>query len=83
MVIPDEDSWLPEYMTKYVKSQLGQGIILRWEPEEYYQRKGWNYLNFLKDGEEVTELARQNGYSLVITSAGQVGWVKSHLIIAK
>ena len=32
--------------------------------------------------EQVTELARQNGFSLVSTADGQIGWVKSNLIVS-
>lgn len=83
VVAPDNDSWLPEYMTKHVKSQNGNCLILRLGPVEYYEDGGDNYLDRVWEKTEVTELARQNGFSLIKTATGQVGWVKSHLIVSE
>ena len=73
VVVPRDDSWLETYETKYVKASRGQCIILRWEPKEAYTLNGYNILNRVWEKEAVTEMARQNGFSLIKTSAGQVG----------
>ncbi|HCB65244.1 MAG TPA: hypothetical protein DEP43_04700 [Ruminococcaceae bacterium] len=77
-----DDNWLEEYETKYVKSSIGTCIILRWRPEKDFEYDGYNFLGRVWEKETVTEMARQNGYSLIKTSAGQVGWVPSQYIVS-
>lgn len=82
IIVPEDDNWLEEYETKYVKSSIGTCIILRWRPEKDFEYDGYNFLGRVWEKETVTEMARQNGYSLIKTSAGQVGWVPSQYIVS-
>ena len=82
VTIPDDDAWLDNYEVKYVKSKLGNCIILRFYPVEKFTYDGYNLLDRVWDREQVIELARQDGFSLVSTSDGQIGWVKSNLIVS-
>ena len=43
---------------------------------------GVNYLDLVWEEEEVTELARQNGFSLIRTQSGQIGWVPSDYLVS-
>lgn len=80
VVYPDDLSWLPEIESKYVRSKRGNCIILRWEPNEDYEYKGYNYLMKVNEGTLVTVLARQDGFSLIKVQDGVVGWVPSRLL---
>ena len=78
---PGSNSWLSDYVKKTVKSKLGNGIILRYMPIQDFDYYGYNNLGLVTDGTRVTELAQENGFSLIKTSDGQIGWVPSHLIV--
>ncbi len=82
VTIPNDNAWLADYQVKYVKSKLGNCIILRFWPIEKFTYDGYNLLDRVWEREQVTELARQNGFSLVSTADGQIGWVKSNLIVS-
>lgn len=82
VLIPDGDSWLEAYETRYVHASMGRAIILRWLPAMDYQMNGVNYLDLVWEEEEVTELARQNGFSLIRTQSGQIGWVPSDYLVS-
>ena len=81
VIMPLDKHWLPEYETMFVKSKKGQGIVLRYCLDDDYERNGYNWLDFIPEGEQVTVLARRSGFSLIITANGVVGWVKSNLLV--
>ena len=81
VIMPLDKHWLPEYETMFVKSKKGQGIVLRYCLDDDYERNGYNWLDFIPEGEQVTVLARRSGFSLIITANGVVGWVKSDLLV--
>lgn len=76
IVIPDDDSWLDDYETKYVKSKYGNCIYLIWGPS-----KDYDHFDSVDEGSAVTELARQGDYSLVIAPGARIGWCKTQLIV--
>ncbi len=76
IVIPDDDSWLDDYETKYVKSKHGICIYLLWAPS-----KDSEHFDTIAEASEVTELARQGNYSLVIAPGLRIGWCKTALIV--
>lgn len=80
VVYPDDSSWLIEIESKYVRSKRGNCIVLRWEPNEDYEYKGYNYLMKVDEGILVSVLARQDGFSLIKVQDGVVGWVPSRLL---
>ncbi len=82
VTVPNDNAWLYDYQIKYVKSKHGKCIILRYYPIEKFSYDGYNLLDRVWEREMVTELARQNGFSLVRTYDGQIGWVKSNLIVS-
>ncbi len=75
---PDWDSWLSRYETKYVKTKHGVRAYLRYEPSSDSDHYGYVY-----EKDKVTILARQNGFSLVKSSDGVVGWVTSSVLVNK
>ena len=82
VTVPNSGSWLNDYVTKSVKSAGGICIILRYYPEKYFEYDGYNFISRVYDGEKVTELARQDGYSLIkVNSSGAVGWAPSNLLV--
>ena len=81
VTIPRDNSWLSDYEYKYVQSEYGTCIVLRCYPVQKFEYDGYNFLGRVYEGDWVVELARQNGFSLIQTSTGQVGWVKSNLIV--
>ena len=81
VIMPLDKHWLPEYETMFVKSKKGQGIVLRYCLDDDYERNGYNWLDFIPEGEQVTVLARRSGFSFIITANGVVGWVKSNLLV--
>ena len=68
--------WLAEYQIKYVKGTTSGNAYLRWSPSN----EGREYNRYVKEGEKVTVLASENGYSLVLASDGRAGWVTSKLL---
>ena len=76
LVHPDEGSWLDDYETQYVKTQYGNRAYLRYAPEEESDHD-----EFVKEKDQVTVLARQNGFSLVITENRLIGWVTSGVLV--
>ena len=76
LVHPDEGSWLDDYETQYVKTQYGNRAYLRYAPEDESDHD-----EFVKEKDQVTVLARQNGFSLVITENRLIGWVTSGVLV--
>ena len=76
ILVPEEDSWLDSYETKYVKSRYGTCIYLIWGPS-----KDYDHFDSVEEASAVTELARQGDYSLVIAPGQRIGWCKSALIV--
>ena len=76
IIVPEEDSWLDSYETKYVKSRYGTCIYLIWGPS-----KDYDHFDSVEEASAVTELARQGDYSLVIAPGQRIGWCKSALIV--
>ena len=71
------DSWLLDYEVKYVKTKYGNSAYLRNAPDNSAIERS----KTVKEGEEVTVLARENGFSLVKTKDERLGWVKSDLLV--
>lgn len=69
-------SWLADYETKYVEGTISGNAYLRWSPSN----EGREYKRYVSEGEKVTVLASENGYTLVKTSDGRAGWVTSKLL---
>lgn len=80
VVYPDESSWLSEIESKYVRSEKGNCIILRWRLDEHFDYSGDNLLMRVPEGTLVEVLARQDGFSLIKVQDGVVGWVPSRLL---
>ena len=76
--IPAWYSWLDSYETKYVKTKYGVCAYLRYEP-----KSDSDYYDYVYEKDVVTVMARQNGYSLVETANGQVGWVSSNVLVSR
>lgn len=70
------NGWLTDYKTKHVEGSDSGNVYLRWAPS----RDGREYNRYISEGEIVTVLAMENGFSLVKTSDGQAGWVTSSLL---
>ena len=70
------DSWLADYETKVVRGTTSGNAYLRWSPSN----EGREYKRYVSEGEWVTVLARESGYSLVLTRDGRAGWVTSTLL---
>ena len=75
---PDWYNWLEGYETKYVKTRYGVCAYLRYEP-----KSDSDYYDYVYEKDVVTVMARQNGYSLVETANGQVGWVSSNVLVSR
>ena len=69
------NGWLSTYEIKYVKGTSGNAY-LRWSPSN----EGREYKRYVQEGERVTVLALENGYSLVKTTDGRAGWVTTTLL---
>lgn len=80
VVYPDESSWLSEIESKYVRSEKGNCIILRWRLDEHFDYNGDNLLMRVPEGTLVEVLARQDGFSLIKVQDGVAGWVPSRLL---
>ena len=80
VVIPDSGSWLADYETKTVDAEYDVRIVVRYMLISDFDYEGYNNLGYAYEGEKVTELARQDGFSLIETSDGLIGWVKSSLL---
>ena len=70
------NGWLADYETKTVEGTTSGDAYLRWSPS----KEGREYNRYISEGEIVTVLAMENGYSLVKTSDGRAGWVTSKLL---
>ena len=70
------NGWLTDYKTKHVEGTSSGNAYLRWSPS----KDGREYNRYISEGEIVTVLAMENGYSLVKTSDGRAGWVTSNLL---
>lgn len=79
---PKSSSYLSEYETMYVKSGKGHSIYVYWKAQgkDEYRRKFYLY-----EQDEVTVIARENGFSCVIFTAKDgeehIGWVGSSLLV--
>lgn len=79
---PKSSSYLSDYETMYVKSGKGHSIYVYWKAQkgDEYRRKYYLY-----EQDEVTVIARENGFSCVIftTENGEehIGWVGSSLLV--
>lgn len=75
VLVPNDESWLPEYEYKVIRTKGGVSAYLRNGPvlED-------GYFSTVKEGTAVTILARQDGASLVKVTEGVVGWVGSELL---
>ena len=76
LVHPDVMNWLQEYETQYVKTKYGNLAYLRYAPEE-----DSDHYDTVTEREMVTVLARQNGFTLVLTERGIAGWVTSKVLV--
>lgn len=73
---PRADSWLPDYgKTRYVLASAGECIYLVPEP-----RKS-GHIDTVNDDVKVTVLAEQDGYALIKTPDGRVGWVNGKYLV--
>ena len=70
------DSWLADYESQVVRGTTSGNAYLRWSPSN----EGREYKRYVSEGEWVTVLARESGYSLVLTWDGRAGWVTSKLL---
>lgn len=75
IVQPNQTSWLQYEETKTVKTAGGKYAYLRSEP-----KKESTSDNYVYEGETVTVLARENGFSYVRTTSGKYGWVTSSVL---
>ena len=73
---PKSGNWLDSYETKYLKTKHGVRAYLR-----YKATSDSGYYDYVYEKACVTVLARQNGYSLIKTADGMVGWVTSSLLV--
>lgn len=76
IVHPMDSSWLSDYETMYVKTKYGVRAYLRYKPT-----KDSGHYSSVYEEEAVTVLARENGFTLVRTAAGEVGWVTSSVLV--
>jgi len=73
VLVPNVESWLPDYETKYVRASRGRAAYLRYTPD-----LDDGYFDLVREGTEVTILARQDGASLAKIKDGVVGWIGSN-----
>ncbi|MCR5136349.1 MAG: hypothetical protein K6C12_04555 [Oscillospiraceae bacterium] len=76
-----EPEWynrLESYEYRYVKTKYGVCAYLRYEP-----KSDSDYFGYVYEKDLVTVIARQNGYSLVISATGQTGWVTSSALVSR
>lgn len=75
--VPQSYAWMPDYnKICCVQSSGGVCIYLLYVP-----RAGKGHFDTINDGEYVTVLAEQDGYSLVYASDGRVGWANSKYLV--
>ena len=72
VLVPNAESWLDDYETKVVRASRGRAAYLRYTPD-----LNDGYFDLVKEGTEVTILARQDGASLAKVKDGVVGWIGS------
>lgn len=81
IVYPEENSYLASYETMYVRSEKGHSIYVFWDSSGNMEHRR---NRSLYEGDQVTVLARQDGYSCVIAcnDSGEQfsGWVASSLL---
>ena len=77
IVQPASTAWLTDYEVRYVQSNGGVSIYLRYGPSKDYE-----HFDTVKDGEATTVLAEQDGFALVIASGDRMGWCNSSLIVS-
>lgn len=72
VTVPDDQSWVPDYSERIALPKDGHYIYIRFAPYTSSE-----YFDIAYEGETLLLLAEQNGFSLVKTSLGSVGWVLS------
>lgn len=73
---PRAGAWLPDYgKVRYVEASGGVSIYLIPEP------RSSKHFDEVADDVQVTVLAEQDGYSLVRTADGRVGWVTGKFLV--
>ena len=75
---PEWYNWLDSYETKYVKTKHGVCAYLRYDP-----KSDSDYFDYVYERDRVTVIARQNGFSLVVTANGLTGWVTSSVLVSR
>lgn len=75
IIQPNKTSWLQYEETKTVKTVGGKYAYLRSAPN-----KETTSDNYVYEGETVTVLARENGFSYVRAISGKYGWVTSSVL---
>ena len=78
--VPESSSWLDHYETKYVKTKNGIAAYLRYKPKSSTTNNIPDKNNCVYERTEVTVLARENGYSLVMIEPGFGYWVTSSVL---
>lgn len=77
IVYPKEKSYLPDYKSRFVKTGNEDSIPVYWDPDNAKSKR----MYVLSEGDIVTVLAEQSGFSCVIftdtSGKNQVGWVSS------
>ena len=80
---PNKRSYLSDYETMYVKSEKGHSIYVFFTSSGGEANRRKNY--YCYEGDAVTVLARENGMSCVIFTAGNgethIGWVASKYLV--
>ncbi len=75
---PERYNWLDSYETKYVKTRHGVRAYLRYDP-----KSDSDCFDYVYERDCVTVMARQNGFSLVLTADGLTGWVSSGVLVSR
>jgi len=78
---PKPENYLPAYQTMLTKASKGSTVHLTYEP------RSWQYsrevILELDSNTEVTALAQENGYTLVLVKEGLAGWLPTYELEAK
>lgn len=73
---PSSSAWRRDYSkVRYVEAPAGVSILLLPKPEKS------DYYTEINDDVRVTVLAEKNGYSLIKSAKGQVGWATSKYLV--
>ena len=75
---PQEDSYLQEYKTGFIRSHYGSSVYAYAGPS---QQNFYVFKTNVKEGEKVTVIAEENGYACIrVESTGRVVWVGAQYI---